>query len=243
MEHALQFGEMSRIPDIRKLVDMQEVIYDSEWLCSAKDCKLYYMYRELAKTASDLKLMQAARLRYDITIIPPAKLGKEFVKTKGHYHPKATGAEVSYPELYQVLEGKATYLLQKADKEKLLDVLVIEAKKGDIVLIPPDYGHISINASQKILKMANWVSTEFSSLYEPIRRFKGGAYYLLEAGFVKNSNYSETPKIRRLSPTNPSKLGLSKGENIYELVKELEKLRFLKKPQEFKALFAELIQP
>lgn len=242
MEHALKFGETVRVPDIRMLEDMKDVIYDSEWLQSTENFELYYMYRELARTSSDLELMREAHLRYDITVIPPAHLGKEFIKTKGHYHPKAPGAEVSYPEVYQVLEGKATYLLQKAEGGKVLDVVVVEAEKGDIVLIPPDYGHISINASDEVLKMANWVCTDFSSIYEPVRELKGGAYYLLEEGFVPNSGYSEVPEIRYLKPAKLSGFGIPVGEDMYELVNDLEKLRFLKEPQAFEGLFNEAFQ-
>lgn len=237
MEQVLQFGETVRVPDIRMLYDMQEVVYDREWLQSTENFELYYMYRELARQASDLKLMEAAGLRYDITVIPPAHLGREFIKTAGHYHPKAPGAEVSYPEIYQVLEGEATYLLQKAEGSKVLDVVVVEAKAGEAVIIPPDYGHMSINRADETLKMANWVCTRFSSVYGPVRQFNGGAYYLLDEGFVPNSSYSEIPEIRQFSPANLSELGIFKGEDMYELVNEIEILRFLTEPQEFTELF------
>ena len=42
-------------------------------------------------------------------------LGSEYVKTVGHYHPPVPGTDVSYPEIYQVLDGSATYLLQKVE--------------------------------------------------------------------------------------------------------------------------------
>jgi glucose-6-phosphate isomerase len=176
--------------------------------------------------------MKEFGLRYDITVIPPAKLGKEYVKTAGHYHPKAPKADVSYTEIYQVLEGSATYLLQKAGRKgRILDVAVVEAEKGDIVFVPPDYGHITINGSEKVLKMANWVCRDFSSLYESVKQLGGGAYFLLENEFVRNPNYAYVPEIRWLEPTTARKFGLSKGEDMYTLVENLQVLRFLKEPQ------------
>lgn len=71
----------------------------------AKNIELNYLYRELARNEEELKLMREFRLRYNITVIPPAKLGKEYVKTAGHYHLKAPKADVFYTEIYQVLEG------------------------------------------------------------------------------------------------------------------------------------------
>ncbi len=190
MQDMLIFGETVRAPDVRTLYDVREVIADREWLETAENFDLYYMYRELARNEDELRHMRKFGFRYDITVIPPAKLGKEYVKTAGHYHPKAPKADISYTEVYQVLEGSATYLLQKAvSKGRVLDVAVVEAAKGDIVFIPPDYGHITINKCDKVLKMANWVCKDFSSLYEPVKLFGGGAYFLFESGFVKSKLY------------------------------------------------------
>ena len=95
--------------------------------------------------------LREQNIRYDITIIPPGMLGREYIKTAGHYHPLVPGGSVTYPELYEVLEGEALYLLQRQD---LGDVVAINASAGDKVLVPPNYGHITINGSNKKLKMA-----------------------------------------------------------------------------------------
>jgi glucose-6-phosphate isomerase len=234
----LSFGETIRAPDIRTLYDMREVIADREWLETAENFYLYYMYRELARDEEELRLMREFGLRYDITVIPPARLGKEYVKTAGHYHPRAQKADVSYSEIYQVLEGEAVYLLQKAGRGgRVADVVVVEAGEGDIVFVPPDYGHITVNRSNKVLKMANWVCRDFSSLYEPVRQFGGGAYFLLEGGFVRNPNYCSVPEIRWLEPERAEKFGLSEGEDMYSLIEDLQVLRFLKEPQAEASVF------
>ena len=106
------------------------------------------MFRDLAKSDSELEAIKAHHLRYDITVIPPAMLGSEYIKTVGHYHPRVPGTNVYYPEIYQVLEGSATYLLQKVksgEEDFVMDVVVITAKKGDLVLVPPGYGHGKIH--------------------------------------------------------------------------------------------------
>jgi glucose-6-phosphate isomerase len=225
-------GDMLHDPDTRMLYDMKEVVADKQWFENADNFALYDMYRELARNQEELKLAKKFGLRYDITIIPPARLGKEYVKTAGHYHPQAPKADFSFSEIYQVLDGEAIYLLQKAGRGgNVLDVVAVEAGKGDIVFIPPDYGHITINASKSILKMANWVCRDFSSLYEPVKQFGGGAYFRLEEGFVKNPKYTFVPEIRWLNPERAEKFGLSKGEDMYRLINNLDTLRFLKEPQ------------
>jgi glucose-6-phosphate isomerase, archaeal len=238
MEITLMFGDKVTAADVRKLHDMEDVVFDREWFeeTEARNRDVYYMYRDLAKSDSDLEVIKAHHLRYDITVIPPGMLGSEYIKTVGHYHPRVPGTNISYPEIYQVLEGSATYLLQKVkygDEDLVLDVVVITAEKGDLVIVPPGYGHVTINASKKTLEMANWVCRDFSSIYEPIKRLSGASYFLLNDGFIKNSLYRNIPPIRYLKPLAKDELGLGLGESMYELIHKIEKLRFLTDPQEF----------
>ena len=184
----------NKTPDIRYLDEMRSVLYDQKWAAKAPNKKLYYMYRGIKKNNG---------LRYDITIIPPAMLGKEFVKTKGHYH---IG---NYGEVYIVLKGKAIYLMQKKEKNSLSDVFAVKARKGDIVVVPPGYGHITINPSEKKeLKMANWVSEKCQNDYLSIEKKAGGCYYYTKNGWIKNKNYKNIPKLRFKKPrkTMPKKL-------------------------------------
>ncbi len=186
-------------PDIRYLYDIKDLLYDQEWLKGADNFELYYMYRNLKKEDG---------LRYDITVIPARMLGSEFTKTKGHYHPGNFG------ELYTVLSGKAFYLMQKIDDNgNLQDIYAVEAQQGESVIIPPKYGHITINHGQEELKMANWVSDDFQSIYEPIAEMRGGAYFLLESGWVKNNNYKEIPELRieKARTSIPEDLSFLKG--------------------------------
>lgn len=82
--------------------------------------------------------------------------------------------------------------------------------------------------------MANWVCRDFSSVYEPIKRLSGAAYFLLESGFLQNPLYSSVPPIRYLKPRDLPEFGLFSGEKMYELVHDIEKLRFLTAPQDFR---------
>jgi glucose-6-phosphate isomerase, archaeal len=165
-------------PDIRKIKDLESVLYDKKWSKETENFDAYYMYRGVKKEKE---------LRYDITIIPFKMFGEEFPKTKGHYHPER------YGEIYKVLEGKAFYLLQKKD---LSDIFVIDTDEGEFAVIPPGYGHITINPGKKNLKMANWVNPCFESEYEEIEEKNGGSYFYTINGWIKNINYKNIPDIR-----------------------------------------------
>ncbi len=176
-------------PDIRYLNDIKEVVYDKEWLKNAPNYELYYMHR---------KVSEKDGLRYDITVIPAKMLGKEFVKTKGHDHLK------DYGEIYIVLKGEAIYLLQKRQKGSkyiIEDVYAVKAKKGDVVIIPPFYGHVTINPSRKKLEMANWISKSCQSEYRLFEKLSGACYFYTKNGWIKNEKYKKVPKLKFKKPS------------------------------------------
>ncbi len=228
----LEFGSKRQDPDVRRLFEMKEVIFDKDWLARAEDYDLYYMYRDLYLSRADKDRLLMQGLRYDITIIPPGMLGCEYIKTAGHYHPNVPEGRVTYPELYEVLEGEALYLLQNLDHS---DVVVVYATAGDKVLVPPGYGHVTINRSNKTLKMSNFVDRNFSSLYEPYRERAGAAYFFTKDGWIKNKGYEHAGTLRRIDAPDSSrlkKLGLTKEKEMYPLMRETGLLDYLVRPEE-----------
>ncbi len=165
---------------IRHLKEMKDVIYDQDWLKTANpDLELYYMYRGI-KTKDNL--------RYDITVIPPKILGKEFVKTKGHKH--------NPHEIYIVLEGEAIFLAQKTKNKTVEDVFAIKAKKNNTIIIPSNYSHITINPSNQELKLGNYIDKDCKNDYTPIKKMKGACYFYTKSGWIKNKNYKKIPELK-----------------------------------------------
>jgi len=200
---------------------------------------LYYMYRDVARNI-DRSTLAKHGLRFDITVVMPGLIGQEYNKTVGHYHPVKSGTTYTYPEVYEVLFGEATYLLQRpGDKVgEVADAYVVTARAGDKVVIPPGYGHITINAKNTPLVMTNWVAAEFASVYGEIKELCGGAYYLLDKNQVSewmpNPRYTGLPALRFVEPEDHAEFGLTAGEPMYKVIFEApEKLRFLTHPEEF----------
>ncbi len=226
-------------PDIRELKDIEDVIFDKEWLKTAENFELYYMYRDLAENEEDYEKIFANNLRYDITVIFPKMLGKEFNKTIGHDHPIVPGTAITYPELYEVLEGEAIFLLQDSVDDVIKDVYAIKAKPGDKLIIPPNYEHLIINPANKNLKTCNWICRSFgSNIYKPFKLRHGFSYYAIKdqssplaIRWVKNENYSTIPEIKFKEPNNLYDFKIETGKPIYSLVNNLTKLEFLIAPQ------------
>ncbi len=234
----LRFGDKIAEPAVRTLGDLKDLLYDPASMKDAPETPIYYMYRDLALGKKDRESMKTEHIRYDVTVIPPRTIGAEYVKTVGHYHPRVPGTDLSYTELYEVLEGKAHYLLQSLADGKISDVVLVEALKGDKVLMPPGYGHITINPGNKELKMSNLVSDKFESIYKPYQKMHGGAYYELADGLCKNKNYGSIPEIRRVKAKKIQELGIGRDEEIYSLVRtDLGRLGFLNDPAAYDWLF------
>lgn len=165
---------------------MKNVLYDQQWAKQAPNFELYYMYRGVKKKDG---------LRYDITTIFPRMLGQEFVKTKGHGHKRTDN------EIYVLLKGQAIYLIQKSTGNKVEDVYAVKAKKGNVVVIPSYYSHVTINPSKKeTLKEANWVRETCQNVYDDFIKKQGACYYFTEKGWIKNKKYGRVPKLRFEKP-------------------------------------------
>lgn len=208
---------------IRTFADLAPVVKDKN--LNLSNDPAYFMYRNV-RLARDEAELNEKNLRFDITVIPPTKIGEEFVKTFGHYHPKVAGTAFSYPELYFVASGEATFLLQKDD---LSDIILTQVVAGSSAIIPPGYGHTTINQTKKTLVMANWVCGSFKSQYGEFEKIRGASYYIMDnvgkAEVVKNPNYSYAPKIRELK-SNIALLSNEKNLPIYEYLRS-DKLNFL----------------
>ena len=224
-------------PTVRTIEEMRSVLADPACACSEP---LYFMYRDLARSDTDRRWLHHHKLRYDLTVIPPRVMCGEFVKTKGHYHP-SDPAGVGYPEIYEVIDGEAYYLLQS---RQLDDVVLISAFQGDIVIIPPEYGHISINpAPSSTLVMANIVSTAFESEYGNYETRHGAAYYVMSDGdLMKNPHYPAMPPVRRIDARSGRGTHRLLTGPLYSLLGNKDALAFLNHPEDYRAIFAVLLK-
>lgn len=223
-------------PAVRTAEDLRGVLANPGCTCTGP---VYYMYRDVARSSEDRSWLAAQQLRFDITVIPPRELCGEYNKTKGHYHP-ADPSGTGYPEIYEVLAGEAHYLIQNHDCS---DVVMIAACAGEIVVVPPGYGHVTINPTlSTILKMANIVSSRFSSNYSGYEAQNGAAFFeWIKEGFVKNPTYRNLPDLRLVRAQRPADVKDAIPDPLYNLIEHhAPVLDFLNRPEKFESLFREL---
>ena len=228
----------------RKLADLKDVLRSAVDMSNNRD--LYYMYRDVRKP-DDEAMIRENNLRYDMTVILPGTIGDEYTKTLGHYHPDKKGENISYPEVYEVISGRAFYLLQKPkrtgngfDFSVIEEAYLVEVKAGEKAIMPPDFGHITINMDNEPLVMSNWVCDEFKSDYSEIKNYQGGCYYLIKDnnGYraEKNNKYFSVPELKITTPKELNMFALKFGEPMYNSgINEISKLSYLANPEQFRA--------
>lgn len=162
-------------------------------------------------------MIRGGKEKKNITIWETGTVGKEYIKTYGHYH---IG---KLDETYWVLQGEGIVLLQVREKDSRGNPLddeietfrAIRVKAGDSVFIPSGTGHLAVNIGKTWLVTADDSPVDFEGKdpislpghadYEPVRKMRGFAYYILEKQgkpkLVKNPRYKTVPKAAIENPT------------------------------------------
>jgi glucose-6-phosphate isomerase len=235
---SLVFGEgmVTVEPATRAFSEMRPFLMDPK--AEFRKPAAYYMYRETGLRKS-IDGFSENHLRYDLTVMESGKIGREFVKTIGHYHPLKPGTATRYPELYEVIHGNAIFVMQKigADENSIEKVYTVSATAGEKVLMLPGCGHVTVNTGNTPVVMANIVSDQFSSNYDPYRRKRGACYYVVEdyskPKLEPNRFYSSVPHPLSVKPRDRV-LGLSKEVPLYSAAsKDPTRLRWLNYPEQF----------
>ena len=144
----------------RKLAGEMKGLFLDEVDAKEKE-PVYDVYRGLA-FPQDQKLLLKFDFRYVITVVLPGDIHGECKKTSGHYHGYNPARTNTYAEIYEVIKGTALYVLQRADNfdtqpndVKVSDIILVTVKEGQTIIVPPNYGHCSVNIGEGALVFAN----------------------------------------------------------------------------------------
>src|SRR5262249_16724505 len=122
---------------VRRAAEMRDVLPPEVSAVLDPDEALYSMVNGVYRTG-DLAAVAGAPLRYELTVLPPRRLGREYVKTLGHIHSPAPSGAMTYAEVYEVLWGRAHFLFFRMhpDGLEVEEMVVVEAEPGDRVVVP-----------------------------------------------------------------------------------------------------------
>ncbi len=188
-------------------------------------------------------------LRYDLIVVYAGTAGGEYKKTSGHYHSisaAANGMPVSYPEIYEVLQGHAVFVLQSCGTDgEITDVAAVQAAPGDKLIIPPGYGHATVNVGREPLVFADLVSDLCKNTYGQIAQNHGMCCYVLkeEGGFAlaPNPNYAQAPQARVCCVQEYPRLGTARSIPLYQTAaRHPEWFDYLNHPEKYMDVFMRL---
>lgn len=153
----------------------------------------------------------------NITIWEPGLVGKEYIKTYGHYH---VG---KLDETYWAIFGEGIALLQKRATDQngnpinnmVENVYAVHLKPGDAIYIPSEWGHLVANISKTYFVTADDSPVNFDEVnpvsmpghadYESVKEMQGFCYYIMEENgmptLVKNPKYAKVPDIKIIEAT------------------------------------------
>ncbi len=198
--------------------------------------EVYYDFYKAIGRDGERADFEKLNLRYDSTVIMAGSAGDEFKKTAGHFHCEIPGQGMSYPEYYQVIKGKALFVMQKVTdcntdgKMSVEDAILVEVNAGEAVVIPPEYGHCTVNIGAETLVFVNLVACESNNYYDSVKRSIGMCCYVkkeADGGYrvEKNPGYDFACEPKVVTTVDNEKLGIHKDVPVYSL--------YLKNPEQF----------
>lgn len=141
----------------------------------------------------------------NITTWESGTIDGEYIKTYGHYH---VG---DLEEDYLVLQGEGIIILQSPIVDDSVESFrAIRVKAGDKVHIPKNTGHLALNIGKIWFVTSDDSPVNFGDRdpvsmpghadYEPFKKMKGAAYYVVEKDgqptLVKNPHYKKVPEAK-----------------------------------------------
>lgn len=215
----------------RPLAEIRDIYQDKE----AENKDLYFMYRYFESTTDSQKFLNSG-IEYDLTVLTSGKIGQEYIKTAGHYHEYVPGSELTYPEVYEVIDGDIEYLLQtRPDAEGNVDVVIVKPKPKDKIIVPPGYGHVSLNIGETSAVESNLQKRDLPKTadYEAFRVYEGAALFRTEEGWQNNPGY-QIKSLKKVQPKEKPDFGLTRNKPLYtSFIESPEKFEWLTKPQNY----------
>ena len=176
----------------------------------------------------------------------PGQINGECKKTSGHYHGWNPQKTNTYAEVYEVIKGTALYILQKSDNfdaenpadVRVDDLIFATVHEGETILIPPNYGHCSVNIGEGPLVFSNLAYVPCPVHYGPVKHFHGMSFYVMkkdnEIRLEANGRYVDVPAPKFATVKENPGLGIKFGVPVYEsYMKNPEAFKFLGNPDPY----------
>lgn len=135
-----------------------------------------YQPENIVLPEEDLAYIVVRNPGNNLTIFPRYRLGMEYPKTYGHFHVPG------YAENYQVIFGRAGFLLQRMEGDKVLEVQLKVVQAGERFTVEAGRGHVAINLGEDYLvTQDDHDPAHFENDYSFVKKMRGLAYYICDS--------------------------------------------------------------
>ena len=203
--------------EYRRLDAIRASLHDPQ--CTGPD-PVYAIAMDVGRS-DDAAELKRRMLLYGVVAYAKGRLGKGPVRSQGHIHGIAPHCGWSTPELVEIWEGKAIVYLQKTVADDPEYCVAVEAEPGDVVVIPPAWGHCIINADpEREMVFGAFCDREYRFVYEDVRR-RGGLAWFARYGegdkleWTPNPSYQHSALTVRSARSYPE-FQLDRESSIYE---------------------------
>ncbi|MEI8093099.1 MAG: glucose-6-phosphate isomerase family protein [Spirochaetales bacterium] len=227
-------GVFGPTPELRGLDAIRKSLKDPS--CNGPEV-VYAISMDIGK-AVHKPLLQKQMLLYGAVTYAAGRLGREPVRSQGHIHSVSAHSGWSPPEIYEIWTGKALIYLQETADDDPGRCFAVEAGPGDVVVVPPNWAHMTISASPTSpLAFGAWCDREYGFEYEAVRAHGGLAWFPVftsvlsdEVVFEANPAYRASEVVRK-APADYSRLGIQTAVPIYrQFERNPELFQFVSQP-------------
>ncbi len=168
----------------------------------------------------DKEMLIKQNLLYGACLYNKGQVGDEPVRSQGHIHFQSPSCQCSTGELYEIWHGKAIVFMQEKATDHPGRIFAIEGKVGDVILVPPEWAHYTVNADiEQPMAFGAWCVRDYGFDYKEVKEHRGLAYYPIVNGsdidFIPNPHYHQVDIIRK-SPRKYTEFDLDYSKSLYE---------------------------
>ncbi|MCF0110652.1 MAG: glucose-6-phosphate isomerase [Erysipelotrichaceae bacterium] len=218
--------------EVRHLSDIRKSLMDPQ--CEGPE-DLYAIAMDVGME-SELPAMLERNLLFATCNYNYGTMGKEPVRSQGHVHAISASCNDSTCELYEIWEGTAIIYMQESVKDDPVRCYAVTAHAGDVVIVPPGWGHQTVNADiTHPMVFGAWCVRDYGFDYVDVRAHGGLAYFPMVEGntvtWVHNPNYKKCELIEK-APRKYTEFHLDYTKPLYEQFKDdPDRMLFVSKPE------------
>lgn len=171
----------------------------------ADNTQMYFTAGRISKKES-LDNFKKNGVTYEYTVIPVKDVNGECNKTHGHIHGVNPNTGRRRLEAFEILHGVGCFELFKETKKNEFECLIILLEKGNRIIVPSDYFHLSINFSNdQPFIFSDLIKDDVDTVYSYVKDKNGAPYRVFhndsgEIYYKLNTNWSDCQiKLRVVS--------------------------------------------